>query len=284
MKLPNNPVVLYHRQCLDGSAAAAAVRMAVGDGTYLPVQYNEPVPEGLGGKNIIIVDFSYPREVMQGIHASCESLVVLDHHETAERNLAGLPYAHFDMERSGAGLAWDYFHPGIPRPKIIDLVEDGDLFRFRLADTQPFAMKALTDHYDLEHWTSMLALAPEDLERYIRSGDALYLPFRARMDALKEKAYPIRLLGHDGFAVEAGREDRMVANDLAAINNTFGAAWHVKDGQLVVSMRSVKGFRVLEMAEKLGGGGHAQAASFVLPATPENMTLVAPVASRSPKP
>jgi hypothetical protein len=39
--------------------------------------------------------------------------------------------AIFDMNRSGAGLAWDYFQPMTSRLRFIDYLEDRDLWRFR---------------------------------------------------------------------------------------------------------------------------------------------------------
>jgi len=34
-------------------------------------------------------------------------VVVLDHHQTAQKALEGLNFAHFDMTKSGAVLAWN---------------------------------------------------------------------------------------------------------------------------------------------------------------------------------
>jgi len=49
----------------------------------------------------------------------------MDHHKSALEDLKGLsPNIYFDMERSGARLAWDYFHPGKEPPAFIDYIED----------------------------------------------------------------------------------------------------------------------------------------------------------------
>ena len=39
---------------------------------------------------------------------------------------------HFDMNHSGARLAWDYFHPGKEPPKFINYIEDCDLWAWKL--------------------------------------------------------------------------------------------------------------------------------------------------------
>ena len=97
-----------------------------------------------------------------------QTLVVLDHHKTAAADLAGLgttgPNIHleFDMRRSGARLAWDWFHPNERRCSLaVRYVEDRDLWRCAL----PYSRQVTTgiDAYEqtLESWD---ALAERDLE------------------------------------------------------------------------------------------------------------------------
>ena len=52
----------------------------------------------MAGEHIVIVDFSYARPILETIAQSAASLVVLDHHITAEQTLADLPYAYFDLK------------------------------------------------------------------------------------------------------------------------------------------------------------------------------------------
>lgn len=80
------------------------------------VQYGQPLPislEHLNAKDVVyILDFSYSREVLEQIAAKAGRLVVLDHHKSAQKELADLPYAFFDQSKSGALLAWEHFFPG----------------------------------------------------------------------------------------------------------------------------------------------------------------------------
>ena len=119
--------VLYHANCDDGFGAAWAARKKLGDAAvYVPVKYGDPLPPTVTGERVYVVDFSYPRDVLETLADRCK-VVVLDHHKTAQEDLADLPFAEFDMERSGAGMTWDYFFPGQPRPPLIDHIEDRDL-------------------------------------------------------------------------------------------------------------------------------------------------------------
>ena len=99
--------VLYHAECADGFGAAWALWRRFSQARYIPVKHGSPPPEGLKGERVVIVDFSYARDVLDSMARETERLLVLDHHITAEKALAGLPYAYFDMKKSGAVLAWE---------------------------------------------------------------------------------------------------------------------------------------------------------------------------------
>ena len=70
--------------------------------------------------------------------------------------------AIFDMERSGAGLTWDYFYPGRPRPWLIDYVEDRDLWRFKIEDAEVVNAYISTIPYTFEAWDEASSIWPRD--------------------------------------------------------------------------------------------------------------------------
>jgi oligoribonuclease NrnB/cAMP/cGMP phosphodiesterase (DHH superfamily) len=118
-------LVIYHGNCTDGFTAAWVAARALGATELYPAEYGKEPPYELArGRQVYVVDFSYPRERLERLRATCKSLVVLDHHKTAEADLRGLDYCTFDMNRSGAVLAWDHFHREEPRPWLVDYVED----------------------------------------------------------------------------------------------------------------------------------------------------------------
>ena len=181
---------IYHANCADGFGAARAVHRALGDDMeFVAAKYGDNPPAGtkwcdkdcscdpeetpvcsLRGRDILIVDFSYPLATLRAMAAEARSVLVLDHHKTAQKDLLelptiGVPYktwlayngkdqapypaAIFDMDRSGAGITWDYLSGGQPRPRIIDLVEDRDLWRFKHdPDTRRFHAVAASYGYE----------------------------------------------------------------------------------------------------------------------------------------
>ena len=98
---------IFHKSCADGFGAALAVKVYFDqlgkECEFLPAHYNDPVPD-VTGKNVIIVDFSYSREVLLKMEKQADTIVVLDHHVTAQKELEGLSFCHFDMNKSGPML------------------------------------------------------------------------------------------------------------------------------------------------------------------------------------
>jgi oligoribonuclease NrnB/cAMP/cGMP phosphodiesterase (DHH superfamily) len=169
------PLIIYHAGCMDGATAALAAWLKFGeDAEYRPASYGDPAPtdEEVRGRDVYVLDFSYPREELERMNAACLNndelagrydgkLLVLDHHKTAQADLAGLPFCTFDMSKSGAVLAWEHFHPppmnlsGTARlpvviPELFAYVQDRDLWRWELPHSREVsaalaASGALTD-------------------------------------------------------------------------------------------------------------------------------------------
>src|SRR5262249_5657572 len=106
-KLVLKKLVLYHGQCLDGFAAAwVAFRAWGGSAAPEAGEWGASHRHDVAGRDVLLLDFAYPRDEVVEMKQKASSLVVLDHHVTAQQDLAGLDYAHFDLERSGATIAW----------------------------------------------------------------------------------------------------------------------------------------------------------------------------------
>lgn len=271
----SNPLVIYHGKCLDGMTAAWAVRKALGDGNYLPASHGDAPPD-VAGRDVVIVDFSYARAVMKSMAQRANSLVVLDHHKSAQDDLSGLPFAIFDMERSGAGMAWDWFHPGKPRPALVNLVEDGDLWRHALHGTKAFQLRLKVEPMNFSNWDRIAEMTPEELDTFIAEGDVLKRAFDSEVATLLEDCYAVTLAGQTGLAVNtSGRYGSELGHQLAIMSGSFGMVWYQRDGALKISLRSCGDYDVAQLAVKFGGGGHSNAASFMLPVDIQSYSIVA---------
>lgn len=201
------PLCIYHGGCDDGFGAAWAVRQALGVNVdFYPGVYQQE-PPNVAGRDVIMVDFSYKRPVLDKMAAIARSILILDHHKTAAEDLADVPmapafnvweptpagmWAIFDMNRSGAGLAWDYFHPGIGnRPPFINYIEDRDLWRKALPNGDEFTIALRSYPQDFAVWDELSTRTGELIEQ----GHTIQRYYRMRVEELKRHAYPTKLGG-----------------------------------------------------------------------------------------
>jgi uncharacterized protein len=283
------PLCIYHGEdCDDGFAAAWCVRHAVGPDVFeFHPGVHQQKPPDVSDRRVLLVDFSYKRPVLLEMAAKARSVVILDHHKTAMDDLAGFrepaPFAQwadyadpfiegdgepiaalFDMNRSGAGIAWDFFHCGEPRPRFIDYIEDRDLWRNQLPGVAEFTVALRSHPREFDTWDHLVETGPDAA---IAEGRVIQRYFRQRVDELKRSAYMATIAGVPCLISNtpkfAGTE---VAGELAE-RALFGACYfEVEKGRWRYSLRSRSDFDVSEIAKKFGGGGHAQAAGFTVDA------------------
>lgn len=258
------PLVIYHANCPDGWCAAWVASRALTDAELFEGYYGQPPPYDLAkGRPVIIVDFSYPRESLEKLKTVAFDLVVLDHHKTAEANLKGLPYCQFDMNRSGAGMAWDYFHPGQPRPWPVDYAEDRDLWRHSLPYSMQVNAYLQVAPRNLDAWDNIAAKRGEEFTECYRIGEFLMLKTKAYIESLRKNVCVRPFHGHMVPVVNAPQFDVSDLLDSFTTGYPFAVAWWQRsDGVYQYSLRSRGGFDVSEVAQRYGGGGHLAAAGF----------------------
>lgn len=258
---------IYHSPCIDGIAAAWVVRQALGDRVELhPAAYGDAPPD-VTGRDVILVDFSYKRDILLRLIDQAHSVLILDHHKTAQQDLVDLPgkaVCVFDMERSGAMLAWDHFFPQRYPPLLLDHVQDRDLWRFRLPLTREitaavFSYPATIDTFD--------ELQRRPLRELEQEGIPLERKHHKDIDELlKTCTRPMTIAGH---SVPVANLPYTMASDAAghlAEGMPFAATYYDTEKERVFSLRShPSGLDVSKIAEQYGGGGHKHAAGFRVP-------------------
>ena len=82
---------IYHGNCADGFGAATAVRIALGaDSVDFHAGIHGKLPPDVTGRSVIIVDFSYKRELLIEMAEQAESILILDHHKSAQIDFSDL--------------------------------------------------------------------------------------------------------------------------------------------------------------------------------------------------
>lgn len=277
-RLVGTPLIIYHGQCTDGFTAAWAAWTRFGDhAEYVPAQHGDAPPD-VTEKSVYILDFGYPRETLLALKEKAHSLVVLDHHKSAQQDLAGLTGCFFDMARSGAGLAWDFFTSGSPRPLLVDFVEDYDLWRFADPRTESLSARLEVEPMEFDNWTRIRdeLKSQSCVDTWMSEGRQLLALKEVLLRRAFSNKYAIELGGIAGLSCNAESWAASALGDrLAAASKTFGLVWHRTAHHIKCSLRSKGAVDVAELAAKFGGGGHARAAAFTLPLAAENLLLVA---------
>jgi oligoribonuclease NrnB/cAMP/cGMP phosphodiesterase (DHH superfamily) len=285
------PLCIYHGGCDDGVAAALIVKSTFPDNTweFYPGVYQKP-PPAAKGRHVLFVDFSYKRPVLEEMAKEAASIVILDHHFSASEDLADLPKppeyrlwqrptrghipgrfdpgikehsiaALFDMERSGAGLAWDFFLGG-QRPAFINYIEDRDLWRKKRPFGDEFTIALRSYPQDFGVWENLMM---EGVESLIASGHDIQRYYRRRVEELKASAYPATIHGEACWIANAPYfAASEVAGELCEKPGAdFGACYfEAEAGRFQYSLRSRGDYDVTPIARAYGGGGHKSAAGF----------------------
>jgi oligoribonuclease NrnB/cAMP/cGMP phosphodiesterase (DHH superfamily) len=262
----SKPIVIYHGQCRDGFCAAWCVWRRTPGAEFFAASYGAPPPD-VAGREVIMVDFCYSLDVMNKIGAEAKSLLLLDHHKSAEEAMCefngnGCPSlaVQFDMNRSGAGMAWDHFHPGQPRPWIVDYVEDRDLWRHALPNGPAVNAFLGTLRYEFEAWYKASRL---DIAEVAKLGEVVEDKIRHYVIEVAKNSRRITFEGFEVPIVNAPQVDISELVGFLSAGETFAMGWWQRaDGSFSYSLRSRGDFDVSELAKRHGGGGHKNAAGF----------------------
>lgn len=286
----NKTLCIYHSNCADGFGAAWVVRKALGAEN---VEFHAGVygrePPDVTDRNVIIVDFSYKRSVLEEMASRAKTILILDHHKTAAEDLDNILRAPrwsiwkgicdddiimspsvrmtsiFDMERSGAGIAWDYFFSDQPRPVLIDHIEDRDLWLFRLEGTREIQACLFSFSYDFDVWDHLMRGTDIDFMR----AEGVAIERKHHKDIGELVAVTKRRMIIGGHNVPVANLPYTLTSDagnLMAEGERFAGCYWDTPGGRVFSLRSrEEGADVSLIAKGYGGGGHIHAARFHMP-------------------
>jgi len=275
-------LIIYHSHCNDGFGAAWAAWKALKETGLVELyaaSYGKEPPYELISKevNVHILDFSYPPHQLMTICDMAKHVTMLDHHKTAIEAYIGLNPDEpnctivFDTERSGAMLAWNYYHKDKQPPRIIEHIQDRDLWHFKLEYTKEVHLNLNTIPKELPIWDSLIEKIDRsgfEYSKFVEGGAAIkrYYDQLIQNILATNKCY-IYIDGIAGLSCNCpGALASDLGHELANESGTFGLTWELlKDGNVKCSLRSNADFDVSAMAKQFGGGGHKNAAGFVIP-------------------
>ncbi len=266
----SSPVLcIYHANCVDGFAAAWAVRRHYGptsvDIEFHPGVYGEN-PPNVQDRTVVIVDFSYKRDVLLQMANAARSMLIIDHHISAYPALQDLPdncEVVYDINNSGVVLTWYYFHAGECIPQLILHIQDRDLWEFNLEGTRDIIAELQSHPFDFMLWDYFMG-SQSSLEEMRQSGAAIN---RHRNKMIMETVDLASMCTFAGWAevpiVNVPFGYMSDVGNILAKGRAFAICFYMV-GQLThFALRSdVDGEDVSKIAERFGGGGHTHAAGF----------------------
>lgn len=262
---------IYHGNCPDGFGAAWAVRAALGSEVSFYKGTHQQSPPDVQGLDVLLVDFSYKRDVLENMLETAASITILDHHLSAEKDLSGLIEGEkinglFNMDKSGAMLAWEWFHPGEKVPKLIAHIQDRDLWQFKLPGTNEIIAALNSYPYDFDIWDKLMAATDDELEALKKDGKAIGRRLLKDIEELIESGVRrMTIGGHNVPVLNAPSAYVSEAGNILSVNEPFAACYWDHPGGRSFSLRSAaQGVDVSEVAKKYGGGGHKNAAGFTV--------------------
>ena len=282
-----NPLVIYHGNCADGFSAAWVFhyvqRFVECDFDFHPGVYGEAIPD-VDNRVVYIVDFSYPSLQMMEIRKRCSKLYWFDHHLSAQRTLlagdetdiqfgTSKVEVYFDLEMSGATIAWDFWKAVFdeqmgPRPLLLGHIEDRDLWRFKLPRTEEINSNVFSFEYTFDNWTEMMKMNSAQLLSFSTAGAAIVRKHHkdiAELLVICKREFTIA-----GYAVPCASLPYTMSSDACqkmaeeyANGSFFAACYWDTATERKFSLRSTEnGVDVSKIAAFYGGGGHKHAAGF----------------------
>ena len=287
--------IFYHKVDLDGYASGAITRFYFTNGTneevkMWPINYDQDILWKEFGEQdkIYLVDFHlHPKDFDK-----LDRVFILDHHESFLKELDGRKYnGRIEIGKAACLICWEHFFPKNPVPKWIKLLSDYDIWKKgKNWDTEviPFQLRMKMENPDpafkSEFWAKWIwssLLDPQVIKkgredknyatdineltnRYIEEG---------RILVKYQKSTNGKHLDMYSFESKAFGLNAICMNTPVSNSQAFESKWDPDKHDIMVrfvyngesyevSLYTTKDIDVSQLAVKMGGGGHKQAAGF----------------------
>jgi hypothetical protein len=276
-------IVIYHANCPDGFFAALTVWLRLGQKKgieYFPSTINRPPPD-VKGKIVFILDMAYSKETLLEMIQQAKNLLVIDHHKTNQEALSSIPdrYRLFDLQESGATLAWKYFRPSEPLPLIYKYVRDRDLWLKELdgSDAVHVALDQVLRSEDgpFSFELALPYLEAEGVGNLIAYGRTLLSYQEGLIKKALSAVYfcPVRITGRETLSIVAYINTTVLSSDIGArclevypfVDFCACLSYDVANEMTHVALRSTDEREDVSLiAKDHGGGGHRNSSGCVI--------------------
>lgn len=297
--------VIFHGGCMDGFSGFFVAHISGRLTKDVYIHEDQPsttrIPPDIDGKDVIIIDVAYRKEVLEEIFKYAKSVVFIDHHVSIKEDVEELYTKYnktdniqiiYDSMHSGATLAWTYFFGRQQVPLFIKYVEDQDTGTWQYPHTKPFVYalrvyyKLSTENKSLNKWLGLLnrekvatlVKRGKYMQRYNDHIVNVNLPNHTMESFPSKRVYDMnqgifKKPGQYKVAVYCGHNcpsiTELAVKALEKIPEAdFCIMWvyNLDKKRYVLSMRS-REVDVSEICRIFGGGGHKLAAACSVPSS-----------------
>lgn len=268
--------VIYHAKCVDGLAAAAAVlcQWDHADVEFIPATYGKlhELPEISGYEEVYVLDFSLDLPTYAKLAMVNRKVMTVDHHKGALETLQKSAEHKnvdfiYDVEHSGAALAWKLFGPDeMKSPILVQHIEDRDIWTWRLDNTAEYLqwlfLQGIEDPYQMWQLIRMFQHSEYTRQSALAQGAALVRQLKLSVQDSCRKAFATNIVGFDCICAASTINQSEMGNYLLGVHEFAKVAVIFEmDGldTIKCSLRS-RDDSALKMAKHFGGGGHERAA------------------------
>lgn len=265
--MKNDIICIYHKDCVDGTTAAAVVLKKFPQARAFPLAHgytSADITEILDvtgtHTHIYIVDsvLGLKEFTVQG-----NPITIFDHHISVYEEIRAFTQLHtnvtyyFDNTHSGASLTWSHLFPGEPIPELISYVRDNDLWTQLYGE----ATQYVTNYLSLERNNPkrICELLDTDIEIIKKSGKEITTYIHSEVErAILAEPILVRIDAYEVPFFNITNHQSACGNILAAKLDTAVGLYTIIGNEVRISFRSLEHHdpSALILARSLQGGGH----------------------------
>lgn len=267
-------VCIYHKNCTDGTTAAAILLLKYPDCKLFPLDHNyreeefQPILDEVDkDTTVYIVDFSIKQPFFEKLASKAKEVINIDHHISVKDMLEEFTKKYsnfklvFDNDKSGASLTWKYLFGSNP-PDIVKYVEDKDIWKWEFGDTTKYVNDYLFLYTNKPQ--ELRQLLDKDINEIIEKGKIINQYTTYLIDSFVEKSKDlfIQIGSYKVRAYNTGLFQSEIGNKLSTLHNEAVCLFSINGDYVKLSFRSLDHHNpsALDLAKMLNGGGHRNAA------------------------
>ncbi len=269
---------IYHKNCTDGTTSAAVLMKKYPDCIAVPLEHGyteeefEKILDSVDqNTTVFITDFSLRKEDLLRLINKSKKVINIDHHigvkdllEKISKENENFEF-YFDNEHSGASLTYKYIF-GNNLPKLIKLVEDKDIWRWKYGEETKYANAYLI----------LLTNKPEkvkeiidlDIKEILEKGKIVsqFIDYLIERFVEKSEELLLKIGNYKVKGYNTGLFQSEIGNILSEKYGEAVVLFNITGYNVKLSFRSCEGQKpsALELAKILGGGGHTNAAGALI--------------------